>query len=148
MLSVYVVKYNDERGYPIQKQVPINLHFLTLCFLSVRRIDMNKRNYLKKSWILPLLVLLLGISLVSAKDSVVSEPIHTSTEYSLPSPLSVNMILEESIFMRKTVRNFTEEQVTDEELSTVLWAAYGLRDDGKRSVAPIDDVHAVVIYVL
>ena len=109
---------------------------------------MNKNNDLRKIWILPLLVLLLGISFVSVTDSIVSEAIHTSTEYSLPSPLSVNMILEESIFMRKTVRNFTEEQVTDEELSTVLWAAYGLRDDGKRSVAPIDDVHAAVIYVL
>ena len=69
------------------------------------------------------------------------------TKYSLPSPSDVDMILEESIFRRMSVREFTTEPVTDEELSTILWAAYGLRDDGKRTVSAIDGIHAAVIYV-
>ena len=70
------------------------------------------------------------------------------TKYSLPSPSDVDMVLEESIFRRMSVREFTTEPVTDEELSTILWAAYGLRDDGKRTVSAIDGIHAAVIYVL
>jgi len=69
-------------------------------------------------------------------------------DYSLPSPIDVDMILEESIFRRMSVREFTDEPVTDEELSTILWASYGLRDDGKRTVSAIDGIHAAVIYVL
>ena len=46
------------------------------------------------------------------------------------------------------MRDFTNELVTDEELSTVLWAAYGLRDDGELTVPEINGAHAAVIYVL
>ena len=44
-------------------------------------------------------------------------------EYPLPTPISVDMILEESICRRMSVRSFNGESVTDEELSTILWAA-------------------------
>jgi hypothetical protein len=79
----------------------------------------------------------------------IMQTIGTSTleEYSLPPPLSVDMALEESIFRRMSIREFTDEPISDEELSTILWAAYGLRDDGKRTVTEIDGVHAAVIYV-
>jgi len=81
---------------------------------------------------------------------VILPAIETSslTDYSLPSPIDVDMIVEESIFRRMSVREFTDEPVTDEELSTILWAAYGLRDDGKRTVSGIDGIYAAVIYVL
>ncbi len=72
----------------------------------------------------------------------------TLRNYSLPPPMSVDMILEESIFRRASVREFTDEPITDEELSTILWAACGYREDGKRTVPGIDGVHAAVIYVL
>ncbi|HEC81809.1 MAG TPA: hypothetical protein ENI42_05245 [Thermoplasmatales archaeon] len=36
----------------------------------------------------------------------------------------------------------------DEELSTVLWAAYGYRDDGKQAVPTVEGMHAAHIYVL
>ena len=69
-------------------------------------------------------------------------------EYLLPVPLKPDIILEKTIFRRKSVRNFTEEPVTDEELSTILWAAYGLRQDNTSTVPGIEGVHGVVIYVL
>jgi hypothetical protein len=71
-----------------------------------------------------------------------------SDEIPLPPPLSTDMILEETMARRKSVRNFTLDPVTDEELSTVLWAAYGLRDDGEYTVSDINNSHGVVIYVL
>jgi nitroreductase len=69
-------------------------------------------------------------------------------EYLLPPPQFINMSLEKSIMRRMSMRNFTDEPVTDNELSTVLWAAYGLRDDGKLTVPEINGSHAAVIYVL
>ncbi|MDH7507430.1 MAG: hypothetical protein QHH15_06585, partial [Candidatus Thermoplasmatota archaeon] len=41
-----------------------------------------------------------------------------NNKYPLPPPISIDMILEESICRRMSVRSFTSEQVTDEELST------------------------------
>ena len=90
------------------------------------------------------------VCLVTILFSLAIMPVvRTSTleEYPLPPPLSVDMALEESIFRRMSIREFTDEPISDEELSTILWAAYGLRDDGKRTVAEIDGVHAAVIYV-
>jgi nitroreductase len=69
-------------------------------------------------------------------------------EYLLPPPQFIEMPLEKSIMRRMSMRNFTEDSVTDEELSTILWSAYGLRDDGKLTVAEINGTHSVVIYVL
>ena len=70
------------------------------------------------------------------------------TDQDLPPPIDVDMILETSIFRRMSIREFTEAPVSNEELSTILWAAYGLRDDGKRTVSEINGTHAAVIYVL
>jgi hypothetical protein len=72
----------------------------------------------------------------------------TSTGYLLPPPLDVEMVFEESLMRRMCIREFTDEPVTDEELSTVLWAACGFVDEEKQTVAGINGVHAGVIYVL
>jgi nitroreductase len=69
-------------------------------------------------------------------------------DYILPLPLVIDMSFEESIMRRASMRNFTYEPVTDEELSTVLWAAFGYRNDGKMTIPEINNVHAAVIYVL
>jgi nitroreductase len=58
------------------------------------------------------------------------------------------MILEETLWRRSSIRNFTSEPVSIEDLSTILWAAYGVRGDGSRTVAPVKGVYAVRIYVL
>jgi len=69
-------------------------------------------------------------------------------EYPLPPPLSVDMVLEESICRRMSVRSFTGESVTDEELSTILWAAYGLTENGNRSIFNPDGTYSTIIYVI
>jgi len=69
-------------------------------------------------------------------------------EYPLPPPLSVEMVLEESIFRRMSVREFTNESVTDEDLSTILWAACGYQTDGGRTIAGINNTYSGIIYVL
>jgi len=101
-----------------------------------------KINLLKKSITFFLMLVFFGLVLMPAIEA------SSLPNYSLPLPIDVDMTVEESIFRRMSVREFTDESVTDEELSTILWAAYGLRDDGKRSVSEIDGIYAAVIYVL
>ncbi len=69
-------------------------------------------------------------------------------DYPLPPPLSIDMVLEESICRRMSVRSFTGEAVTDEELSTILWAAYGITENGNRSIFNPDGTYSTIIYVI
>lgn len=74
-----------------------------------------------------------------------------NSEIPLPPPLSVNMTYRDAIFSRCSVRTFKAtpqmEPVGDEELSTILWAAYGYRGDGSRTVPGIDGFYSTIIYV-
>jgi len=61
------------------------------------------------------------------------------------------MTYRDAIFSRCSVRTFKAtpqmEPVGDEELSTILWAAYGYRGDGSRTVHGIGDHYSTIIYV-
>jgi len=57
------------------------------------------------------------------------------------------MILEEAIFRRASVRDYADTPVSDQDLSTILWAAYGLREDGTQTTPPMNHSHAAHIYV-
>jgi nitroreductase len=66
----------------------------------------------------------------------------------LPNPLPVDMILEQSVSRRMSVRSYTSTPVTDEELSTVLWAAYGLTTNGGRTVYSPNGTYSTTMYVI
>jgi len=70
------------------------------------------------------------------------------SSYDLPPPLFMNTSIENVIQRRTCIRDFSNEPVTDEQLSTILWSAYGVRDDGIRTVSPINGSLAVKIYVI
>lgn len=109
---------------------------------------MSNLTSFKNIWAPAIITVLLGMNSLSVADTTTLVDNQTSAEHALPLPLYVDTILEESICMRKSLRIFSEEPVTDEDLSTVLWAAYGMRADGTRTVAEIDGAHAAVIYIL
>lgn len=69
-------------------------------------------------------------------------------EYELPPPLYLDMSVEEALMRRMSTRNFTEEPVTDKQLSTVLWNAYGQRNDGSYNIPKINGTYSVIIYVI
>lgn len=96
---------------------------------------------MKNSFVIILSILIgmpfASIALTSHSDDIV-----------LPPPSETAMILEETIWRRASIRNFTEEPVTDEDLSTILWAAYGLRGDNSRTVPSVDGFHAAHLYVI
>lgn len=108
---------------------------------------MKKYNLIKKLLIWVLIISLCSLSIAPAfgTSHISSENIN---EISLPPPETTNMILEETIFRRMSIRNYTAELITDEDLSTILYAAYGLREDGKYTVVGMNEVNAAVIYVI
>lgn len=69
-------------------------------------------------------------------------------DITLPPPLDISMILEETVFRRCSIREFSTEPITIEHLSTILWAAYGYRDDGSRTIPLFQIVHGATLYVL
>ena len=91
---------------------------------------------------------ILGIFVCTLMIVVIVLPAEGTIYIQLPPPGSTSMILEETLWRRSSIRNFTSEPVSIEDLSTILWAAYGVRGDGSRTVAPVNDVYAVRIYVL
>jgi len=81
-------------------------------------------------------------------ENLIKTPILFLDDITLPPPLSVDMILEESISRRMSWRTYSGESVTDEELSTILWAAYGVTEDGNRSIFNSKGTYPIVIYVI
>jgi len=102
-----------------------------------------KKNILeKKALVLCILALFCGTTLLPVSQA------ESQVEYPLPPPCMVDMIMEESMFRRMSVREFTDEAVTDDELSTILWAACGYQTDGGRTIVGINDTYSGIIYVL
>ncbi len=67
----------------------------------------------------------------------------------LPDPLPVDMLLERTISRRMSFHNgYPPTPVTDEDLSTVLWAAYGLTPTGERTVYSPNGTYSTTIYVI
>jgi nitroreductase len=116
---------------------------------------MVSKYFITKATVLVLLVTFccVAISPTLGTPSLVMESINNNPslvfqDYILPPPQFIDKHLEKTIMHRMSVREFTEEPVTDEELSTILWAAYGLREDGVLTVSEINGSHAAIIYIL
>jgi nitroreductase len=91
---------------------------------------------------------IVGIFLCTLMIIAVVLPATGTIHTHLPPPGSTSIILEETLWRRSSIRNFTSEPVSIEDLSTILWAAYGIRGDGSQTVASVNGVYAVRIYVL
>jgi len=70
------------------------------------------------------------------------------TDIELPEPDMLEMSIDEAIQKRTSIRDFTDQTVDFNDLSTILFHAYGLRDDGSFTIPSFRNDHAVVIYVL
>ncbi len=77
-----------------------------------------------------------------------SHILQPSLEILLPPPQSINVSLEESLFQRMSIRGFTPDPITETQLATILWAAYGKRLDATLTIPPINNTNAMVLYVL
>jgi len=70
-------------------------------------------------------------------------------EIALPAPrLKGEMSLEETLAARRSVRQFTDEELTLEELSQLLWAAQGITVDwGGRTAPSAGALYPLEVYV-
>ena len=67
---------------------------------------------------------------------------------SLPAPQSISMNFEQSLFRRVSIREFTHEPVSDQDLSTILYNTMGQRQDGTRTNPGHNGTYSTVLYVL
>jgi nitroreductase len=98
---------------------------------------MKKHHFLKKG---------VSIELFFVFCSLVFTPMLQAV--SLPPPQSIDMNLEQTIFQRMSIREFTNETITDQQTATILWNAGGIRPDGNRTIAGVNGTFAGIIYVL
>ena len=80
-------------------------------------------------------------------------PIQTSDSpltYILPDPMSEGtMSVEEALASRRSRRNFQDKPLTLEQLSQILWAAYGISDErGLRTTPSAGALYPLEIYVV
>ena len=99
---------------------------------------MKKKNPMKKAGVILLFLVFVGLAFIPV----------TQAAYPLPPPHSIPMNLEQTIYQRMSIRTFTNETLTDEELSTILWNAAGIRADGSRTIEGVNGTFASIIYVL
>ena len=71
-----------------------------------------------------------------------------STTITFDPPLFVDMSIDEIIQRRTSIREFFDTPISTDELSTILWNAYGVRSDGSRTIPTIVGEYACIIYVL
>ena len=91
---------------------------------------------MKKTWIF-IMATVLSLS-INAQDIKL-----------LPPQTSGGMPLMEALANRKTNRDFTQEELTPQQLSDLLWAAAGVnRPDGKRTAPTARNAQQIEIYVL
>jgi len=93
-------------------------------------------------------VLVLPTTCLKPTQAMTKTEKKSTDEIPLPPPLPIDMIMEKSICRRMSVRAFTTETITDEELSTILWAAYGITDNGGRTIYSPTGAYSTVIYVI
>jgi nitroreductase len=101
---------------------------------------MEKKRGMKKAVTFVILIFFCSLALVPAAS--------TTTDYRLPPPQSIDMSLEQTICRRMSIREFTNETITDQDLATILWNACGYRADGNRTIAGINNTFSSIIYVL
>jgi nitroreductase len=111
-----------------------------------------KKTILKKyiTCIILLSFLILLFTPISKPLSISKEKITYNIKefFELPDPLDLDISLEEAICRRMSVRDFTGEGITDEELSTILWYAYGMTQEETRNINGITNEYPITIYVL
>jgi SagB-type dehydrogenase family enzyme len=81
-------------------------------------------------------------------ESFVSEGLTDSKEMKLPLPKKKgNISLEEALNNRQSVRDYTNEALTPEEISQILWAANGKNKWGKLTSPSAGATYPLVIYL-
>ena len=111
----------------------------------------------KQCWIRAALLVMVGIliaclprsdSQIAKTDEAQKSELHLP--YTLPAPsLQGSLSLEEVLAWRRSVRQFTEEALTLEEVGQILWAAQGITSAaGQRTAPSAGALYPLEVYVV
>ena len=106
---------------------------------------------MKKNIIIALTSMLLFAGGAFAAQKSAPEPEFIPTiDIQLPEPqTSGGMPLMDALKNRKTDRSFTSQELDEQTISNLLWAAYGInRPDGKHTAPSAMNLQEVVIYAI
>ena len=103
---------------------------------------------MKKIWIL-IMAAIFSLS-TNAQDATEITLLTNGADIKLLTPQkSGGMPLMEALAKRKTNRDFSQEELTPQQLSDLLWAAAGInREDGRRTAPTARNAQEIEIYVL
>jgi SagB-type dehydrogenase family enzyme len=97
-----------------------------------------------------IILFLLIIILISGcgRESSIDEKL-VSEEVELPEPMyESDTSIEKAIKVRKSVRSYSDEALTLEEVSQLLWAAQGITHNGKRAAPSAGATYPLELYLV
>jgi len=105
-----------------------------------------------KRWLAIVPILILALSFSAACKSPDTEPLpaEDNARITLPEPrYDSDISVEEALLKRRSVRNYTDEALTLQEVSQLLWAAQGITDpSGKRTAPSAGALYPLEVYVV
>lgn len=107
---------------------------------------------MKKKLIIPVTFLMALAFFAFGINSIVkkSEPVPMNKIKLVAPEKTGGMPLMEALYKRHSSRNISSKKITDQELSNLLWAAFGISRDesGKRTAPTANDTRAMDVYVI
>lgn len=107
---------------------------------------------MKKIFVIPVTILLALAFFAFGINSIVkkSEPVSMNKIKLVAPEKTGGMPLMEALNKRHSSRNISSKKITDQELSNLLWAAFGISRDesGKRTAPTANDTRAMDVYVI
>jgi len=105
-----------------------------------------------KRWlvIVPMLILALNFSAACTPPDTGPSPAEDNVRIVLPEPrYDSDVSVEEALLKRRSIRNYTDEALTLQEVSQLLWAAQGITDpSGKRTAPSAGALYPLEVYVV
>jgi len=98
----------------------------------------------------PMLILALNFSAACTPPDTGPPPAEDNVRIVLPEPrYDSDVSVEEALLKRRSVRNYTDEALTLQEVSQLLWAAQGITDpSGKRTAPSAGALYPLEVYVV
>jgi len=105
-----------------------------------------------KRWVAIVSILILTLNFATAcKPSEVEPPaVENNARIILPEPrYDSDVSLEETLLKRRSIRSYTGEGLTLQEVSQLLWAAQGITDpSGKRTAPSAGALYPLEVYIV
>jgi len=105
-----------------------------------------------KRWVAIVSILILTLNFAAAcKPSEVEPPaVENNARIILPEPrYDSDVSLEETLLKRRSIRSYTGEGLTLQEVSQLLWAAQGITDpSGKRTAPSAGALYPLEVYIV